>query len=74
MFSRIFRWSLLVYTATVTARITTPGGMRWVPIATLKDEALPNLMRKVIAHGLGEDKEFSVAAINRSKQNKDPPA
>ena len=50
-----------------------PDGMRWVPIARLKDEALPNLMRKVIAHGLGEDKEFSVAA-NRSKQNKDPPA
>jgi len=28
--------------------------MRWVPIATLGDEALPNVMRKVIAHGLGE--------------------
>jgi hypothetical protein len=27
--------------------------MRWVPIATLADEALPNVMRKVIAHGLG---------------------
>jgi len=25
-----------------------------VPVATLKDEALPNVMRKVIAHGLGE--------------------
>jgi hypothetical protein len=23
-----------------------------VPVATLADEALPNLMRKVIAHGL----------------------
>jgi len=29
-------------------------GMRWVAIATLAHEALPNLMRKVIAHGLGE--------------------
>jgi A/G-specific adenine glycosylase len=28
--------------------------MRWVPISTLTDEALPNVMRKVIAHGLGE--------------------
>jgi A/G-specific adenine glycosylase len=28
--------------------------MRWVPIATLQDEALPNVMRKVIAHGMGE--------------------
>jgi A/G-specific adenine glycosylase len=26
--------------------------MRWVPIATLKGEALPNVMRKAIAHGL----------------------
>jgi A/G-specific adenine glycosylase len=25
-----------------------------VPIATLRDEALPNVMRKVIAHGLGD--------------------
>jgi hypothetical protein len=24
-----------------------------VPVATLAEEALPNLMRKVIAHGLG---------------------
>jgi len=24
-----------------------------VPVATLRDEALPNVMRKVIAHGLG---------------------
>jgi A/G-specific adenine glycosylase len=26
--------------------------MRWVPIATLAGEALPNVMRKAIAHGL----------------------
>ena len=30
-----------------------PDGMRWVKIATLRDEAFPNVMRKVIAHGLG---------------------
>jgi A/G-specific adenine glycosylase len=49
-----FPLELVVYTATVTARAKAPEGMRWVPIATLKDEALPNVMRKVIAHGLGE--------------------
>jgi A/G-specific adenine glycosylase len=27
-----------------------PKDMRWVPVATLHDEALPNLMRKVIGH------------------------
>ena len=35
------------------ARTRAPEGMRWVPIATLADEALPNVMRKAIAHGLG---------------------
>jgi len=28
--------------------------MRWVPITSLGQEALPNVMRKVIAHGLCE--------------------
>ncbi len=49
-----FPLQLVVYTATAPARSRAPEGMRWVPIATLRDEALPNLMRKVIAHGLGK--------------------
>jgi A/G-specific adenine glycosylase len=49
-----FPLELVIYTATVPARTRPPQGMRWVPIATLKDEALPNVMRKAIAHGLGE--------------------
>ena len=49
-----FPLELVVYTANLAARARPPQGMRWVPIATLKDEALPNVMRKVIAHGLGE--------------------
>jgi A/G-specific adenine glycosylase len=48
-----FPLELVVYTATVSSRARAPQGMRWVPIATLSDEALPNVMRKVIAHGLG---------------------
>jgi A/G-specific adenine glycosylase len=47
-----FPLELVVYTATVSARARAPAGMRWVPVVTLKDEALPNVMRKVIAHGL----------------------
>jgi len=47
-----FPLEVVVYTATVPARTAAPEGMRFVPIATLKDEALPNVMRKVIAHGL----------------------
>jgi A/G-specific adenine glycosylase len=49
-----FPLELAVYTAKVPARTRAPKGMRWVPIATLADEALPNVMRKAIAHGLGE--------------------
>jgi A/G-specific adenine glycosylase len=48
-----FPLELVVHTARVAARTRAPDGMRWVAIATLQDEALPNLMRKVIAHGLG---------------------
>ena len=49
-----FPLELVIYTARVAARSRAPQGMRWVPIATLRDEALPNVMRKAIAHGLGE--------------------
>jgi A/G-specific adenine glycosylase len=48
-----FPLELVVYTASVPAHTRAPEGMRWAPIATLADEALPNLMRKVVAHGLG---------------------
>jgi A/G-specific adenine glycosylase len=44
----------VVYTVQVAARTRAPEGMRWVPIATLAGEALPNVMRKAIAHGLGD--------------------
>ncbi|KJC58557.1 adenine glycosylase [Bradyrhizobium sp. LTSPM299] len=47
-----FPLELVVYTANVPSRTRAPDGMRWVPVATLDGEALPNVMRKVIAHGL----------------------
>jgi A/G-specific adenine glycosylase len=49
-----FPLELVVYTADVPPRTRAPLGMRWVPIATLAGEALPNVMRKAVAHGLGE--------------------
>jgi A/G-specific adenine glycosylase len=39
-----------VYVARVPARTKAPSGMRWVPLADLHGEALPNVMRKVVAH------------------------
>ena len=50
-----FPLELVVYVTSVPARTRAPKDMRWVPIATLKDEALPNVMRKVIAHGLSKN-------------------
>jgi A/G-specific adenine glycosylase len=47
-----FPLELVVYTAQVPARTKPPSGMRFVPVATLAEEALPNVMRKVVAHGL----------------------
>ncbi|MCK1362069.1 A/G-specific adenine glycosylase [Bradyrhizobium sp. 199] len=47
-----FPLELVVYTAKAEARTRAPDGMRWVPTATLAGEALPNVMRKVIAHAL----------------------
>jgi A/G-specific adenine glycosylase len=48
-----FPLELVVYVAQAAARTRAPKGMRWAPVATLDGEALPNVMRKVIAHGLG---------------------
>jgi A/G-specific adenine glycosylase len=45
-----FPLELAVWTAQVPGATAAPAGMRWVPIAELAGEALPNLMRKVIAH------------------------
>jgi A/G-specific adenine glycosylase len=39
-----------VYVARVPARTQAPAGMRWAALAALADEALPNVMRKVVAH------------------------
>jgi A/G-specific adenine glycosylase len=47
-----FPLELSVYTADVPARTPAPAGSRWVALASLAGEALPSLMRKVVAHAL----------------------
>jgi A/G-specific adenine glycosylase len=47
-----FPLRLFVYTAMVDAALPAPNGMRWVAIADLAGEAIPNVMRKVLAHVL----------------------
>jgi len=47
-----FPLELTVHVARVGAAAKAPDGARWVALEELKDEALPNLMRKVLAHAL----------------------
>ena len=51
-----FPLELAVYAATLprSARVR-PQGMRWIAASEIAGEAFPNVMRKVIAHALGED-------------------
>jgi A/G-specific adenine glycosylase len=51
-----FPLELAVYSAQVPASARAPTGMRWVALAELPGEALPNLMRKVLAHALDTDR------------------
>jgi len=50
-----FPLELTVYTAKVPARTPAPLGSRWVALTKLGGEALPSLMRKVVAHALSAD-------------------
>jgi A/G-specific adenine glycosylase len=45
-----FPLELVIYAADVPRKTPAPRGMRFVAAANLKSEALPSLMRKVIAH------------------------
>jgi A/G-specific adenine glycosylase len=51
-----FPLELSVYLADVPASTPAPEGTRWVRISALADEALPSLMRKVVAHALPSDR------------------
>jgi A/G-specific adenine glycosylase len=48
-----FPLELTVYRTEVPRDTAAPAGARWIAVAQLGQEALPSLMRKVVAHGLG---------------------
>jgi A/G-specific adenine glycosylase len=50
-----FPLELTVYSASVQRGARAPADSRWVSIDALAVEALPNVMRKVVAHALGDD-------------------
>ena len=51
--SRIFRWSLRS-TRNVAENTRAPNDARWMALADLAGEALPSVMRKVMAHALDD--------------------
>jgi A/G-specific adenine glycosylase len=51
-----FPLELIVFMAEVPARTAPPQGTRWIKMTELEGEALPSLMRKVIAHALPPDR------------------
>ncbi|HKM87289.1 MAG TPA: A/G-specific adenine glycosylase [Xanthobacteraceae bacterium] len=50
-----FPLELFVYLAELPAATPPPAGMRWVALSGLSSEALPSVMRKIVAHALGDD-------------------
>src|SRR5450631_730300 len=49
-----FPLELVVYRAQLAAGAIAPAGARWIALTDLDGEALPSLMRKVMAHAAGE--------------------
>jgi A/G-specific adenine glycosylase len=49
-----FPLELTVFLAQLPRSARAPAGMRWAPLRALPEEALPSVMRKVIAHALQE--------------------
>jgi A/G-specific adenine glycosylase len=49
-----FPLELTVFLATVSRDTPAPEDMRWTPRAKLGEEALPGVMKKVLAHALGD--------------------
>jgi A/G-specific adenine glycosylase len=51
-----FPLELSVYIADLPVRARAPADARWIKVSELAGEALPSLMRKVVAHALPADK------------------
>ena len=61
-----FPLELRVYISRVPAETPAPAGTRWVTFADLAEEALPNVMRKVIAHALGTPIDLTIQRERRA--------
>ena len=62
-----FPLELIVLSAEVPASTRAPAGMRWVALAEVAGEALPNVMRKVLAHALPAERVFVASQIRAGR-------
>jgi A/G-specific adenine glycosylase len=62
-----FPLQLVVYEASVAAGLPAPAGMRWVALAKVGGEALPNVMRKVLAHAFSANRKTARLAARRTR-------
>ncbi len=56
-----FPLELTVYIANVSATARAPAGTRWIALADIGGEALPSLMRKVVAHAVTDNTKAAKA-------------
>jgi A/G-specific adenine glycosylase len=57
-----FPLELIVCTATLPANTQAPAGTRWIALADIGAEALPSLMRKVVAHSATDNTKAAKAS------------
>jgi A/G-specific adenine glycosylase len=56
-----FPLELTVYLAEVHANAHAPADTRWIALADIDGEALPSLMRKVVAHAVTDNTKATKA-------------
>jgi A/G-specific adenine glycosylase len=66
-----FPLELAVFIGMAPAHALAPETMRWTPRAALADEALPNVMKKVLAHALETRPSSSGRAYARTRGPRD---
>ena len=67
-----FPLQLIVHAANVSKSTRAPQGMRWVSLDALAAQALPNVMRKVIAHALGSDALRPQSSFSKTRRARRP--
>jgi A/G-specific adenine glycosylase len=67
-----FPLQLIVHRTDVSKSTRAAHGCRWVPLDDLAAQALPNVMRKVIAHALGADALRPQSSFSKTRRARRP--